>query len=83
MIPPIAGSGSSGYDALGIAQVRLVAHDWGAVIGWQLCIWHPDRVECYVALSVGHPTAYARGPVRQKLMGWYVLFFQWRVSSGA
>lgn len=65
-------------DALGIAQVRLVAHDWGAVIGWQLCIWHPDRVERYVALSVGHPTAYARGPVRQKLMGWYVLFFQWR-----
>ncbi len=35
-------------------------------------------VDRYVALSVGHPTAYARGGLRQKLMGWYILAIQLR-----
>lgn len=65
-------------DALGARRVRLVGHDWGAVIAWCLCMTHPERVERYVALSVGHLTAYARGPLRQKLMAWYVVFFQLR-----
>lgn len=65
-------------DALGIGQVRLVGHDWGAVICWQLCIAHPQRVLRYAALSVGHPTAYARAPLEQKLKGYYILFLQLR-----
>src|SRR5271166_4332693 len=60
-------------DALGVAKARLVAHDWGAVIGWRVAIAHPERVDRYVAVPVGHPTAYARGGLRQKLMGWYIL----------
>jgi pimeloyl-ACP methyl ester carboxylesterase len=65
-------------DALGVGKVRLVAHDWGAVIGWAFAMRHSGRVDRYVALSVGHPTAYARGPLEQKVKGWYVLFFQLR-----
>jgi len=65
-------------DALGIARVKLVAHDWGAVIGWHFCIRHPERVERYAALSVGHPSAYARGGLLQKLRGYYILLFQLR-----
>lgn len=65
-------------DALGIEKVRLVGHDWGAVQGWHLAIRHPERVERYVAMSVGHPTAYARGGFEQKLRGFYVLLFQLR-----
>lgn len=65
-------------DALGVAQAQVVGHDWGAVIGWQLAMRHPERVARYVALSVGHPLAYARGGVEQKLKGWYVLMFQLR-----
>ena len=65
-------------DALGIARVRLVAHDWGAVIGWRFVLAHPERVDRYVALSVGHPTAYARGGLVQKLKGYYVLLMQLR-----
>lgn len=65
-------------DALGVKQARVIAHDWGAVIGWQLAMRHPERVERYVALSVGHPTAYARGGLIQKLKAWYILFFQLR-----
>lgn len=65
-------------DRLGIERVRLVAHDWGAVIGWQLCIRHPERVERYAALSVGHPDAYAHGGLLQKLKAYYILLFQLR-----
>lgn len=65
-------------DALGIERTQVVGHDWGAVIGWQLAMRHPDRVSRYAALSVGHPLAYARGGLEQKLKGWYVLAFQLR-----
>jgi len=65
-------------DALGFDKVRLVAHDWGAIIGWQLCLRHPRRVERYVALSVGHPNAYAGAGFMQKLKGYYILLFQLR-----
>jgi len=65
-------------DALRIEKVRLVGHDWGAVQGWYLAMRHPERVERYVALSVGHPTAYARGGLMQKLRGYYTLLIQFR-----
>jgi len=65
-------------DALHIDKVRLVAHDWGAGIAWTLAMRHPERVERYAALSVGHLSAYARGGLGQKLKGWYILFFQLR-----
>ncbi|CAN0914143.1 Epoxide hydrolase A [Linum grandiflorum] len=39
-------------DHLGADQVFLVAHDWGALIGWHLCQFRPDRVKAFVCLSV-------------------------------
>jgi len=65
-------------DHLGIQKVRLVGHDWGAVISWHLASAHPERIHRYAALSVGHPHAYATGPLEQKLKGYYVLLFQLR-----
>jgi pimeloyl-ACP methyl ester carboxylesterase len=65
-------------DVLKLERVKLVGHDWGAVIAWAFVAMHPDRVERYVALSVGHAAAYAAGPIEQKLKGWYVLMFQLR-----
>lgn len=65
-------------DHLKVDSVNLVGHDWGAVIGWHFAMAHPDRVNRYAALSVGHPTAYARGPLEQKLKAYYVLLFQLR-----
>jgi pimeloyl-ACP methyl ester carboxylesterase len=65
-------------DMLRIDKVRLIGHDWGAVQGWQLAIRHPERVERYIALSVGHPGAYARAGLGQKLRAYYVLLAQLR-----
>lgn len=56
-------------------KIRLVGHDWGAVVGWLLCINHPELVERYVAVSVGHPLAYRYAGLQQKLKGWYALAF--------
>jgi pimeloyl-ACP methyl ester carboxylesterase len=63
-------------DALEVDKVRLVGHDWGSAICWHACLRHPERIDRYAALSVGHPSAYAHGGLRQKLKSWYILFFQ-------
>ncbi|KAJ6434522.1 hypothetical protein OIU84_018104 [Salix udensis] len=36
----------------GWSKCFLVAHDWGAIIGWYLCLFRPDRVKAYLCLSV-------------------------------
>ncbi|KAM1379997.1 hypothetical protein ACFX2I_021792 [Malus domestica] len=33
-------------------QVFVVAHDWGAIIAWYLCMFRPDRVKAMVSLSM-------------------------------
>ncbi|KUG24626.1 alpha/beta hydrolase fold [hydrocarbon metagenome] len=71
----IIGDVTALMDLLGINQVPVVGHDWGAVIGWILAIRHPERVERYVAISVGHPRAY-RSDFIQKLRSWYAVLFQ-------
>jgi pimeloyl-ACP methyl ester carboxylesterase len=62
-------------DELHIERVRLVGHDWGAVIGWQLCMTVPERVDRFVALSVGHPAAVASAGLLQHLRLSYVIGF--------
>ncbi|WP_018352818.1 alpha/beta fold hydrolase [Longispora albida] len=42
-------------DALGVRRARLIGHDYGAVLGWLLCLEHPERVHSYLSLSVPHP----------------------------
>lgn len=39
-------------DHLGIDQVFLVGHDWGATIAWHLSLFRPDRIKALVNLSV-------------------------------
>ena len=63
-------------DAMKIDRVYLIGHDWGAIIGWQICLHAPERVERFAALSVGHPAAYMRAGVGQLLMAWYAVVFQ-------
>ena len=58
--------------------VRVIGHDWGAVVAWCLALAHPHRVRALVALSVGHPRAYATAGLEQKRKGLYTLAFQFR-----
>ena len=63
-------------DGLGIGKARLVGHDWGAILGWHVALAHPERVDRYVAMSVGHPTSYRKGGIEQKVRSWYAYAFQ-------
>ncbi|HWX97795.1 MAG TPA: alpha/beta fold hydrolase [Solirubrobacteraceae bacterium] len=42
-------------DALGLERVDLIAHDWGAWIGFILCLEHPERFAHYLALNMYTP----------------------------
>ena len=63
-------------DSLGIGKVTLIGHDWGAILGWFVTLEHPELVERYIALSVGHPTSYRKGGIEQKIRSWYAYAFQ-------
>lgn len=52
--------------------LTVVGHDWGALIGWGLCLARPDLVARHVAVSVGHPSSYRSSGLAQKARGWYV-----------
>ncbi|XP_068339678.1 uncharacterized protein [Pyrus communis] len=58
-------------DHLGIDQVFLVAHDWGAVMAWWFCLFRPDRVKALVNMSVAFSP---RNPKRKPVDGLRALF---------
>uniref|UniRef100_A0A8D8G3S9 Epoxide hydrolase 1 n=2 Tax=Culex pipiens TaxID=7175 RepID=A0A8D8G3S9_CULPI len=63
----------------GRKKFTLVAHDWGAVIGWEFLATHMDMVDKYILMD-----APSRRVVRKLLltnktqfkMSWYVFFYQ-------
>jgi pimeloyl-ACP methyl ester carboxylesterase len=66
-------------DHFGIQKVRLVGHDWGAVVAWTVAIQFPERVEKLAILNVPHPdvmTRFVLGNSVQRKKSWYVFFFQ-------
>lgn len=46
-------------DALGLPRVRVVGHDWGGLVAYDLGAAHADRVERLVGLAVPHPSGFA------------------------
>jgi pimeloyl-ACP methyl ester carboxylesterase len=65
-------------DAAGLTSAHVVGHDWGALVGWALAAWHPDRVRTLTALSVPHPAALTKAMVSsdQALRSTYVALLQ-------
>ena len=63
-------------DDAGIDRAHVVAHDWGAAVGWALAISAPDRVRSLVAVSVGHPLSFGGLRLEQMMRSWYMLLFQ-------
>ena len=59
-------------DALGLDRVRLVAHDWGGLAGFLMCLKAPERIERFMVMNTGIP--WTRVEVRQApalLRLWY------------
>lgn len=63
-------------DALGLDRVHFVGHDWGAVVGWEFAIAHPERLKSLVVMTVGHPASWFDESLDFERMrwNWYVLF---------
>ncbi|KAH9689511.1 retrovirus-related pol polyprotein from transposon RE1 [Citrus sinensis] len=48
----VAGDIIALIDFLGVEQVFVVAHDFGAIIAWHLCLFRPERVKSFVSLGM-------------------------------
>ena len=64
-------------DELGIERVKLVGHDWGAWIGFLLCLRAPRRFERYLALNILPPWTSMRAMAPHLWRFWY----QWLIAS--
>jgi len=81
-IDRLVGDAAGVLKALGShAPVHVLGHDWGAVVTWCLAINRPEIVRSAVAISVGHPTEYARAGLEQKRKGLYTIGWQFPVLA--
>ncbi|MGW4489485.1 alpha/beta fold hydrolase [Amycolatopsis sp. NPDC004368] len=65
--------------ALGSDRFHLVAHDWGAMVGWAFASAHPDQLRSLTVLTTPHPAALhqaATDDARQFRDLGYVRFFR-------
>ncbi len=70
----LAGDMIALLDALELERVDLLAHDWGAWIGFILCLDHPDRFAHYLALNI--PTPWPEPPSPAGLLAVLRLWYQ-------
>ena len=59
-------------DALGLEQVRLAGHDWGAYAAILAAVTAPERFSSLLAMSVGHPWV----PTKVAARNGYLLAYQ-------
>ncbi|PLW81798.1 alpha/beta hydrolase [Kineobactrum sediminis] len=80
-MPEVVGDIIALLDYFELEKVRLVSHDWGAAVGWNLAALYPERVERHVALSVGHITSLWNAGIAQRRLAWYMLVFMRRGTA--
>jgi pimeloyl-ACP methyl ester carboxylesterase len=64
---------------LGYERFCLAGHDFGAMVGWNLAMRHPERLRRLAIANVPHPAvmgSYLRSHPSQMRKSWYALFFQ-------
>jgi pimeloyl-ACP methyl ester carboxylesterase len=64
-------------DVLGIEQVRLCGHDWGAWAAILAALTAPERVSSLLAMSIGHPWVPAKAAARNG----YLLLYQFPLAT--
>ncbi|XP_055535709.1 epoxide hydrolase 1-like [Wyeomyia smithii] len=64
---------------LGRKKFTLVAHDWGAVIGWDFVAQHMDMLDKYILMDAPSRQVFRKLMMTDKTqfkMSWYTFFFQ-------
>jgi pimeloyl-ACP methyl ester carboxylesterase len=60
-------------DVLGLDRVLLVAHDWGAFVGYLMILREPQRFDGYLVMNMAHPWVTTRTVLPQLWRFWYQL----------
>ena len=70
-------------DALGLTQqpVRLIGHDVGGWLGFELCLTAPERFERFVAVNTTHPWPGRPALLRHAWRFWYTAFWEYPVAG--
>jgi pimeloyl-ACP methyl ester carboxylesterase len=77
--PRLAKDALALLDALELEQIDLIAHDWGAWVGFLLCLDHPERVRSYLALNIVTP--WPNPPSPTGLLGLWRLWYQVAIAT--
>ena len=64
-------------DALGLDQVRVIGHETGGWVGFELCLLAPERVSGFLALNVSHPWPSKADLIRHAWRFWYTAFWEY------
>lgn len=64
---------------LELDRVHLLTHDWSSIVGFLLCLRHPEQVRDHLAMSVPSPDARFDPRILGRMMrhGWYNLLIPW------
>lgn len=69
-------------DELRVDRAVLVAHDWSALVGFDLCLAHPERFSGYVAIAVPPPFIRMTPTLLGAMMrAMPQLWFQWVIAT--
>lgn len=84
-LPTLAGDLIAFIDATspGAGPVHVIAHDWGASIGWEAVIYSPDRFATFTAIDVPHPLAFETLYEQSREQRKYRKFVRKLVTPGA
>jgi pimeloyl-ACP methyl ester carboxylesterase len=64
-------------DELGLGRVKLVGHDWGAWIGFLLCLRAPERFDRLLGFNIIHPWQRVGASLPHLWRFWY----QWLIAT--
>ena len=63
-------------DALDLPTVRLIGHEWGAWVGFTLCLRAPERFRQFLALNIVHPWPLHRRLAPRSWRFWYTALLE-------
>lgn len=66
-------------DELHIENAHIVAHDWGACVGWALAAKYPERVNRFIPIASGYPIYNRTIDGLEK--SWYVYMIQFSMAE--
>lgn len=64
-------------DGLRLDRVRLIGHETGGWVGFELCLTAPERFEGLLAVNVAHPWLPRKTMLREAWRFWYTAFWEY------